>query len=296
MRIAHITDIHVLDLDGVRARDFFNQRVLGGANLLFNRGGEYPVEVTERLMQDINARGVDHVIVSGDLANLSLPSEFERARQLLSLLEVGSADVTVVPGNHDCYTLTERIQGNFRRVFDPYLEGDLVAEGPGDRGRPAGFPFVRLRDKVAIVALSTAHVSPPLLATGSLGPRQLAAAEELLAHPEVRSRFRLVVMHHPPRGKHAKWQKRLTDGEAFIEMIGRVGAELIVHGHLHRDLRDELPGPDGSAAQIIGLNSSIWLTDDPARRASYNIYEIDDDGVFVGVERRAYDAEREAYV
>ena len=35
MRIAHITDLHALSLDGVHVWDFFNQRVFGGANLLF---------------------------------------------------------------------------------------------------------------------------------------------------------------------------------------------------------------------------------------------------------------------
>ncbi|MCK5796782.1 MAG: metallophosphoesterase, partial [Deltaproteobacteria bacterium] len=164
-----------------------------------------------------------------------------------------------------------------------------------DFRRPSGFPFVRLRGPVAIVALSTAHVSPPLLATGSLGSRQIAAAEELLMHPEVRRRFRLVVMHHPPRSPYATWQKRLKDADAFNAMIGRVGAEMIVHGHLHRDLNEEVAGPD-APVPVVGANSSIWLTDDVARRASYGIYEIDDDGHFAGMERRAYDSDTERYV
>lgn len=292
MRIAHVTDLHVLSLDGAHLSEFFSQRLVGGANLLFNRRGEYPLEVTSRLMADINGRQVDHVIVSGDLTNLSLPSEFERARQLLAELELPSAEVTVVPGNHDCYTLSERIKGNFRRILSPYLEGDLKSN---ESSRPVGFPFVRLRGPVAIIALSTAHVSPPLMATGTLGPRQLAAVEELLGRPEVRSRFRLVVLHHPPRSRYSTYLKRLTDADAFIEMIERVGAELIVHGHLHRNLREELAGPAGPVP-LLGLNSSTWMAKDPARVAAYNIYEVDPDGRLLGIEHRRYDRSREAYV
>ena len=35
LRLAHLSDLHVLDLTGVRARDFLNKRLTGGATLLF---------------------------------------------------------------------------------------------------------------------------------------------------------------------------------------------------------------------------------------------------------------------
>lgn len=284
MRIAHITDIHVLSLKGVNPLSFLSQRVLGSANLLANRGGQYPTEVTESLMHDINANHVDHVVVSGDLTNLSLQPEFDRVKEILELLDLSPDHISVVPGNHDCYTLSERIINNFSKTFNAYITSDIP--------QASDFPYVRMRDNVAIIGLSTAHFSMPLMATGSLGLDQMSALKTILENPEVKSRFRLIVMHHPPRSPYATWHKKLADGEDFIDVIAESGAELIVHGHLHRELRDELKGPD-HLAQVIGSNSSIWLAEDPTRHASYNIYQIDD-GSF-NVERRVYDADKKAY-
>ncbi|MBW2734014.1 MAG: metallophosphoesterase [Deltaproteobacteria bacterium] len=285
MRIAHLSDIHVLSLEGERPWSFLNQRVLGGANLLFNRGGAYPVEVAEALVHDVNAQEVDHVIVSGDLTNLSLKAEFKRVAEMLGRLKGAPANVTVVPGNHDCYTLGAFLSRPFERVLAPFLESDVV-------GRQA-FPVLKLRGDVAVIGLSSATFAPPLLATGCVGQRQLGALEQLLERPEVRRRFRIIVVHHPPRSPYASWHKRLVDGEALMGVIERAGADLVLHGHLHRELRDELPTPTGQAL-VVGVNSGTWVTAESPRRASYNLYEVRD-GVLWDVHRRGYDVETKVY-
>ena len=287
MRIAHITDIHVLSLEGVSPLDFLSQRLLGGANLLFNRAGEYPVQIAERLVADINAQQVDHLIVSGDLTNLSLQSEFTRARQVLEGLDLGPQQVTVLPGNHDCYTLSEYLAGNFSKTFAPFLQADLRMDG-------AAFPFVRLRGPVAIVALDSSHPSPPMMATGHLGRSQRRRLEALLQREELADHFKLVAVHHPPRSPYASWHKRLLDGRALIQLLKRTGADLLIHGHLHRELRDQLPGPAGRRLQVVGANSSTWATSDLARRASYNIYQVEP-GEGLTVTRRVLNAAGDAF-
>ena len=54
------------------------------------------------LVADLKARTPDHIAVTGDLVNLSLPSEFVAARAWLDALG-NPRDVSVVPGNHDAY-------------------------------------------------------------------------------------------------------------------------------------------------------------------------------------------------
>lgn len=280
MRIAHISDLHVLSLRGVHPLAFAGKRIVGAINLLRGMAHEYSLDVSRALIADLNKQSVDHVVVTGDISNLSLVPEFELAREILMGLSLPASEVTLIPGNHDCYTLDARLRDDFSRVLTPYLKGDLpVAAG--------SFPFVRLRGDVAIIALSTAHPSPPLFAVGTLGATQIRAAESLLQHPEVERRFRIVLLHHPPRSPHAAWHSRLIDGEQFIGMIERAGANLVLHGHLHRECRDQLPGPAGGRVPVIGINSSSWLAKEPARRASYNIYEIEA-GEPIGVTRRVW--------
>ena len=126
-------------------------------------------------IHDLKASAADHIAVTGDLVNLSLPDEYNRARGWLQTL--GSPrDVTLVPGNHDIYVRS--VQQAPAKYWADYMRGD---DGL-DR-----FPFLRRRGNVALIGLSTALPTAPLLATGRLGKRQLA---RLLGNP--RSDTRLV--------------------------------------------------------------------------------------------------------
>ena len=46
-------------------------------NLLFNRAREFPPEVADALFRDLEQLALDHLVVSGDVTNLSLPGEFD---------------------------------------------------------------------------------------------------------------------------------------------------------------------------------------------------------------------------
>jgi 3',5'-cyclic AMP phosphodiesterase CpdA len=282
--VAHISDLHLRSFDGVRPWAFFGQRILGGLNLLLNRAAEFPPDLVDALLSDLADVQPDHLVISGDVTNLSLRPEFELVKQTLDRCCFAREQVTIVPGNHDAYTYPNLLTHDFERHLEDYLETDLVV----GTGR---YPLVHLRDEVAIVALSSARPSPPTMAVGSLGSQQLEAVERALCHPDLRQRFRLIVVHHPPHGENVHWHQRLIDADGLRAVIERAGAELIVHGHLHRELRTEIPGPDGLGVPVIGLNSSTWLSQDPARRASYNLYQIEEHRRLSVVSRRRFDLE-----
>ncbi|MFH1130082.1 MAG: metallophosphoesterase [Pseudomonadota bacterium] len=270
-KIAHISDLHLLSLQGVSPLSFVNKRVLGGLNLLIRRSKEFSSDVVRALIQDLNEIEPDHVIVSGDLTNLSFPGEFELARDLLGGLRLPPTEITVVPGNHDCYTRIAALKDDFGRVFGPFFTRDFIGD---NKGVEHPFPFVRVRGDVAIFGLNTARPSLPLLAVGTVGANQLEKLEALLARPDLQEKFQLVVMHHPPKSEYIHWHNRLTDAADFAALINEVGADLIVHGHLHRGCKDQLPGPKGPV-RVIGVGSGAWLSPrDFERRAQYHLYEI----------------------
>src|SRR5262245_29612170 len=122
MRLAHLSDLHLLSLDGTRLKDFVNKRWTGGVNLLLHRGRHYKTEVVDAMMEDINAQGVDQVLCTGDVTNLALASEFNFAKARFDRLKIGPKNVTCIPGNHDGYVA--EVAGLFERVFDPYCSAD----------------------------------------------------------------------------------------------------------------------------------------------------------------------------
>jgi 3',5'-cyclic AMP phosphodiesterase CpdA len=268
MRVAHFSDLHLLDLGALAPLDFVSGKVLAGSlNVLLNRARKHRVELFEALVDDLNAEAYDHVVCTGDLVNLGLRSEYELAARIMSRIRLGPGGVSVVPGNHDYYTRRVVAEGRFESAFAPFAQGDDAT--------PARYPFLRLRGEVAIIGLCSAYASPLGFADGYLGPRQIARAEELLLRPEVRDRFRLVLVHHPPVVHHGTFVRHLRDRAPLRRMLARAGAELVVHGHDHRAERAETPGPDGPIP-IIGVASGSYADARPDRGAQYHVYHVRD--------------------
>ncbi|MCJ2119720.1 metallophosphoesterase [Methylobacterium sp. J-001] len=286
-RLAHLSDPHVGPLGRVRLHQLIGKRATGYANWRRGRSRSHDMTVLETLVADLKQQGAAHVACTGDLCNIGLPSEWETARTFLEAL--GSPEtVSFVPGNHDAY-----VRGS--------LEGLLAACGGytgDDSGSSGRFPYLRRRGPVALIGLSSAIPTKPFVATGRLGPPQLAAAESLLRAlaTEPGKPFRVVMIHHPPQPGGASSGRELKDAAAFTAMIARAGADLILHGHNHTTTSARVPGPDGRGIPVVGAPSASARPDGhgglAARRASYILYDITRNGAgyAISARRRGLDA------
>jgi 3',5'-cyclic AMP phosphodiesterase CpdA len=270
VKLAHCSDLHLLSHDGAGLMKLANKRWIGAANLLSNRSRHYHVAAFDQMIDDLNAQGIDHVLCTGDVTNLALEQEFAFARGKFDKLAGGPEHVTVIPGNHDAY-VAEGLEF-FGKYFDEFHRSDPGWEWPnGDR-----WPIVRVRGPVALIGVTTSRATPWFTAYGRVGDAQLARLEQVLADPRLAGKARVVAVHHPPAGRAAKSVIRgLRDHAAFADMIGKRGADLIVHGHEHRDMRETLAGPDGMVP-VRGVASGTYYHNKPHRTARYRIYEIDD--------------------
>ncbi|MGY3465265.1 3',5'-cyclic AMP phosphodiesterase CpdA [Bradyrhizobium sp. LM6.11] len=215
--LAHLSDPHLPQLPKPRLIELAGKRALGYINWTRNRHKYQRREVLDALVADVKAQGPDHIAVTGDLVNLALEAEFAPARAWLD--GVGPPDrVTTIPGNHDAYV--RATSHRFGETFAPYLAGD--------DGR-IGFPSVRRRGPLALISLSTAVPTLPLMATGTLGRDQLAALEEGLERLAAEDVFRVLLVHHPL--KSGAYHKRMTDSAGLLTLLKRHGVELILHGH-----------------------------------------------------------------
>ena len=71
------------------------------ANLLFRRARQYPLQRAKMLVGQIQNMKWDHLVISGDLTQLSLEAEFALARETLGPLLKDRKRGTIIPGNHD---------------------------------------------------------------------------------------------------------------------------------------------------------------------------------------------------
>jgi 3',5'-cyclic AMP phosphodiesterase CpdA len=298
MRIAHLSDLHVLALAGVSPHRFLNKRLTGYANLRLKRKHIHRRSYVEAIAKEIAASKIDHVVVTGDLTNLALAEEFQAARDLLEKsLGLSPKDVSVVPGNHDLYTRGAMRAQRFSKFFAEYIKSDLPDLAANT---PLGaFPFVRLRGPCAIIGLTTAVPRLPFVASGKIGRAQLEAFGKILDHPEVKKRTPVVLIHHPlhnPPSKLKTLVEGLTDADELAAHLKRatMAEGLVLHGHLHRR-QSKILSSDRSRVQVVGATSASLHHHDADRMAGFNVYEIESDGRVSCVDARVFDPEKSTF-
>jgi len=291
-RLAHVTDPHFRSFDGARPWQFFNKRALGLLNLIVNRRRKHKMALLEALSEDLRRERPDHLALTGDLSNVSLEAEWREALRWIEGTERAPADVTVIPGNHDAYVPEVVARGTFQALFAAYQSRE-AGPATGEATAPASpgdgqsmYPFVRLRGPLALVAVNSCVPTGDLGAWGRIGPPQLERIEATLGHAELQGKVRVVLIHHPPVQLKGGEERNLKDRAALAAVLQRVGAELVVHGHDHRDESASLIGPGGVAIPVIGAGSASYAGG-PETRARYNVYEFE--GTRVTRVTRAHD-------
>lgn len=288
MKIAHVSDLHLLDLEGAVPSRLFNKRFTGYVNLKFHRKSVHKPFAVEASLREIRKIGVDHVVVTGDVSNLALEREFDLVHKVLDRdLGMTPDQVSIVPGNHDTYTRGSFRTKRFAQKFAANMTSDItVGDDP--------FPYVRLRGPVAIIGLSTAVPRPPLVAAGQLGSRQRNALSRLLEHPDVRARTPVILQHHPwhnPPERLRTLLEGLYDAGEEQEILSDIERGLLLHGHLHRRVHRQLRTKTGHI-DAVGSTSTSLIHERADRMAGFNLYEVDQDGAIRDISSRRYDSDR----
>jgi 3',5'-cyclic AMP phosphodiesterase CpdA len=259
--LAHLSDPHLAPLPPPRWRELMGKRMTGFLHWRRHRHRIHRSDVLARVVSDLKANAPDHIAVTGDLVNVALAAEFAPARAWLESL--GSPrDVTLVPGNHDAYVGS--IAGHPQTYWGNYMRGD-------DGG---ALPFLRRRGDVALIGLSSAVPTAPLLGTGRLGKAQIERLAQLLESCGRAGVFRIVLVHHPLRSSSRRYFRRLVDGPRFRAVLARHGAELVIHGHDHIHSLIYVDGPQ-RPIPVAGVPSASQTPREHHAGGGYNLYRID---------------------
>lgn len=288
-RLAHVSDLHVLDLGGVPLVRLLNKRLTGLANLALARRGRHSALIAERLVAElqrmIEAGIVDHVIVTGDTTNLSLEPEFARARAILAPLAT-PARLSLVPGNHDVYTRGAAREGRFEEAFGSLLWPD---------GPPAGevrYPWFKTVGDLELAGLCSVGPRAPLMADGLVTTDQLERLEAWAAGLSGSGRALVVALHHNlhDRGPRRNAMHGLRHRREVLARCQRAGVSAVVHGHTHRALRFEFRG-----LWVLGCPSSTATTSQPGRAAGFEVIVTEGRHV-VAVETYTYEAASQRFL
>ena len=186
------------------------KRVMGFINWKRGRERLNDMALLKRLVEDLRAQRPDHVAVTGDLVNIGMAAEFQRAALWMETLGE-PADVSFVPGNHDAYVRAS--MPLLATTFAPWATSDDAPESK------ATYPYLRVRGEIAIIGLSSAVPTAPLMATGRLGKKQIEAFAELLRQTGAKGLARVVLIHHPPLAGVTPPLRGLSDAAAFERVV-----------------------------------------------------------------------------
>jgi 3',5'-cyclic AMP phosphodiesterase CpdA len=240
---AHVSDLHLPHEPQLTWAQRFSKRQLSVTSWRRRRRAVQRPEILEALREELRTHDPDHVVVTGDITNFSLPAEFAQAASWLGDLAPAGA-LSAVPGNHDALVPVPHAEGL----------GQLTAYMTDEDG----WPYVRRSGQVAFIGLKSALPTAPLLATGRIGEQQLARLEKVLEEQGVAGSTRVVLLHHPPVDGAVSRRKALVDRAALRSVLRRAGAELVLHGHARNARLDSVPGPHGPIPVLCVPSSSAW--------------------------------------
>ena len=284
-RIAHISDLHLAPLPRVSTRRLMSKRILGFLSWQRKRRFDHLQRVLDALEDDLAASAPDHLCITGDLTNITLPGEVDNATAWLEA-QGDPHKISLIPGNHDSY-----VKGSLDYALERWARWMR-----DDDGR-MGFPYLHRRGPVDIVGLSSAVASLPALSGGRLGADQIDRCETLLQAREDANRPALLLVHHPPHDGACTQRRALWDRAAFQDMLKRVGGvKAVLFGHLHSPVRARLEGRDGPIAVLgAGAASAVGKKKAPAH---YHLIDIEGDAadtMAITLRHRHYDPRRGSF-
>jgi len=289
MRLAHFTDLHLPIPAAPKFAELMSKRALGYLSWSRTRRFRHRKEALDRLAKDLRAAGADFAAITGDIANISLPTEFAAAIQWLKENFQEQA-AGFCPGNHDAYVALDWDRGLGR--LSSFMAG---VRSDGKDRHPVGpddFPFVRRIGDVAVIFANSSPPTMPGLASGRLGAGQIARIGQALSDLGESGLCRVLALHHPVTDGATPARKALDDRAALRSALYQAGVELVLHGHTHYPVWATLETRNGSRPVVGGGSASHPAAHGKYSPARYNLFQIDrtaSGGWSINVEARELD-------
>lgn len=244
MKILHISDLHFpkkLSLFSLRGK-----AIVGYLNYHVRRRSKHPVVLIAAMVDTIKSLEYDALVISGDLTNVSHPSEFQNAKDILK--PILTDKTFLIPGNHDRYQkIAMGPNPLFEKAFAEWMGESVSSHHYLRTKRIAGKLFVGWDSNLAI---------PRITANGYVAKEVVDTTVNWAKEPYV------LVGHHPlwnPNSEIESSSHRMSNRKEVVEGLQTNPPELYLHGHTHTNWV-KLPGKE-TPFTIVNSASSTRLSD-----------------------------------
>lgn len=219
---------------------------------------------TRRVLEFILRQGVDHIVVTGDIAANGDKHELTAARKIFNAYGLlDSKKMSVVIGNHDIYggvyaaedvlTFPSRCKRTkyaskvmeFCDAFGELFENSL-------HGKPKElFPFAKTLQGVTLFGLNSvaeySRMRNPIGSNGEINDGQFARLKSLISSELFRNDRKVVLVHHhfnkmvvaDAGTMHSVWgavekqTMKLRGKKRLLRLFAENSVDLVLHGHVH---------------------------------------------------------------
>jgi len=263
--IAQLTDLHLLE-DSYADRAFGPRARLSYLSLGRRLDPQERRKRAATALEEVRARSVDHLLITGDLTEDGHLEQFEVLAELLSDSRIPAERITLVPGNHDAYIDGGAFAMAMQGPLKPYAATSLTATA--------------LRfDDVTIVPVSTAFHQSPLRSAGAIAQNELEALASVANDPSLVGQPLVFAQHHPPTRlliPLMHWIDGLVEHAALSDLFDRCPHLHVLHGHTHHQTdranrTGEAPRVFSARAVVDGISPLRLYQASPARLAPLGI-------------------------
>ncbi len=282
MKIAHISDLHL---------DIHHKR--------------NSISDTVKVLEFISDNKFDHVIITGDITDLSESSSFLMARNIFKKFGLlNSEKLTLTIGNHDIFggvhfaedviEFPARCKNtNYIGKIKEFAECFHECFDKTQTVNNNTFPFIKEFDEFIIAGLNSiagySVLKNPFASNGRISSAQLSYLIELILGIGKISKRKIALTHHHfgktdsnETGKTGTpgtiWQSierqtmKLKRKKKILRVFSKIGIELVLHGHLH-----EISEYSRNRIKFINTGGSILAND--IRHYSVCSLEISSSGI-----------------
>ncbi len=245
MRLAHLTDLHLLERS---ERHGFDVRFVSLGRRL---DAEERLSKARRAIEAARANGAEHFLFTGDLTETGAAAQFEVLAELLGGCNLSPDAVTLLPGNHDAYTTSNGWRAALEGPLRPYAKHAALTPGH----------VVDLGVATILPVDSTFH-QPVTRSAARLTEEIETGLAARLDDPSIAKNPVVIAIHHPPHPRPGPWQwvDGLLGGKRLLAMIEHRPNVVVVHGHLHKliDRPHGLARVLGGAATVDGAPPAFY--------------------------------------
>ena len=283
-------------------------------------------QLSDDLINELNCRILDALIISGDISCESETAEYSLAekfiKDLCSEFHLKKEQIAIVPGNHDLnwklskkgYTLIDkedveiepsleqiipvndevirlRDDKNYKNRFDNFSRfyQSITGDIYPQEYIDQGVIYNFLDYNMIILGLNSAwEIDHYYKRRASINPESLSRAlNKIRTNPEFEEYLKFAVWHHP---LHSPFEDRIKD-YSFMQRLAQNGFCLCIHGHIHQAGKDQYQYYHNSNDEKISIIAAGTFGApirewSPGYPLQYNLLKIENNVLTVETRRR----------